>query len=100
IYAFKNCFGLRNVTIPNSVTNIGGYAFNNLSFNFPPQPGLGLTSVTIPNSVTSIGNGAFGGTSLTNVMIPSSVKNIGEGPFAHCSFLMALAVNVACYLFN
>ena len=39
-----------NVTIPNSVTSIGNYAFANCS---------GQTSVTIPNSVTSIGNYAF-----------------------------------------
>ena len=40
----------RNVTIPNSVTEIGVYAFYNCN---------GLTSVTIPNSVTTIGNSAF-----------------------------------------
>ena len=39
-----------SVTIPNSVTSIGNYAFRDCS---------GLTSVSIPNSVTSIGNGAF-----------------------------------------
>ena len=47
---FRNCSGLTSVTIPNSVTSIGEYAFYNCS---------GLTSVTIPNSVTSIGNFAF-----------------------------------------
>jgi len=41
---------LTSVTIPNSITSIGDYAFQNCS---------GLTSVTIPNSVTSIGNYAF-----------------------------------------
>ena len=39
-----------NLTIPNSVTAIGGYAFCNCH---------GLTSVTIPNSVTTIGYAAF-----------------------------------------
>ena len=39
-----------SVTIPNSVTSIGRFAFYDCS---------GLTSVTIPNSVTSIGEGAF-----------------------------------------
>ena len=38
------------MTIPNSVTTIGGLAF---------AYSTGLTSVTIPNSVTSIGGGAF-----------------------------------------
>ena len=49
-YAFRGCSGLSSVTIPNSVTSIGNYAFYNCT---------GLTSVTIPNSVTSIGNSAF-----------------------------------------
>ncbi len=39
-----------SITIPNSVTEIGSYAFDGC---------IGLTSVTIPNSVTSIGNGIF-----------------------------------------
>ena len=38
------------ITIPNTVTNIGNYAFYKCS---------SLTSVTIPNSVTSIGDYAF-----------------------------------------
>ena len=48
--AFEYCSNLTSVTIPNSVTSIGEYAFYCCS---------GLTSVTIPNSVTSIGNYAF-----------------------------------------
>ena len=47
--AFRLCDGLTSVTIPNSVTRIGNYAFRD----------SGLTSVTIPNSVTSIGDYAF-----------------------------------------
>ena len=44
------CTSLTSVTIPNSVTSIGDYAFDDCT---------SLTSVTIPNSVTSIGSGAF-----------------------------------------
>ena len=58
--AFDNC-GLTSVTIPNSVTSIGGWAFFDCT---------GLTSVTIGNSVTSIGPNAFYGCSgLTKVNI-------------------------------
>lgn len=41
-----------SVTIPNSVTSIGGSAFSNCN---------SLSSITIPNSVTSIGSNAFRG---------------------------------------
>ena len=74
-YAFSGCNGLTSVTIPNSVTSIGGGAFQE----------TGLTSVTIPISVTSIGDNAFEGCSgLTSVTIPNSVTSIGWGAFQNC----------------
>ena len=74
--AFSNCTGLTSVTIPNSVTSIGDYAFAYCS----------VTSVTIGNSVTSIGYGAFDScTGLTSVTIPNSVTSIGDYAFAYCS---------------
>lgn len=64
-FVFPNYQGIQSitsVTIPNSVTSIGNYAFAFCS---------GLTSVAIPDSVTSIGDSAFSGCSaLTRVMIP------------------------------
>jgi Flp pilus assembly protein protease CpaA len=63
---------LTSVTIPNSVTTIGGYAFSN---------NHAITSVTIGNSVTSIGASAFYDNDLTSVTIPNSVTSIGEGAF-------------------
>ena len=78
-YAFEYCSGLISVTIPHSVTSIGSCAFLNCT---------GLTSVTIPSSVTSIGGSAFGGCSgLTSVTIPNSVTSIGEYAFYGCSGL-------------
>ena len=73
IYAFSNCTSLTSVTIPDSVTSIGSYAFFNCS---------SLTSVTIPDSVTSIGRDAFGHcTSLTSVTIGDGVTSIGDAAF-------------------
>ena len=77
-------YGCQSTVIPNSVTNIGFYAFGNCS---------NLTSITIPNSVTSIGEQAFSGcTSLTSITIPHSVKIIGFGAFLGCSNLTSIDI--------
>ena len=82
--AFKGCFGLTSVTIPNSVISIDYYAFEGCS---------GLTSVTIPNSVISIGSYAFQYCSgLTSVTIGNSVTEIGERAFQGCSGLTSVTI--------
>ncbi len=83
-YAFWCCTGLTSVTIGSSVTSIGERAFNNCS---------GLTSITIPNSVTSIGYVAFGGCSgLTSITIPNSVTSIGSSAFYGCTGLTSITI--------
>ena len=74
----------KSYTIPNSVTEIGEYAFSDCK---------SLTSIKIPNSVTEISSGAFSDCkSLTSIKIPNSVTSIGENAFGyyydesmHCS---------------
>ena len=81
-FAFEGCSGLKSVTIPNSVTSIGYSAFDNCT---------GLTSITIPNSVTSIGGSAFEScSSLKNVTIPNSVTSIGREAFSSCQSLKTI----------
>lgn len=60
---------LTSITIPNSVTDIGHFAFRGCTL---------LTSVIISNSVTKIGDSAFNSCSkLTSITIPSAVTSIG-----------------------
>ena len=101
------------MTIPDSVTTIGDYAFEGCSSltefrgkyaseddrcliidgilkSFAPA---GLTEYAIPNSVTTIGDYAFARcSSLTSVTIPDSVTTIGNGAFARCSSLTSVAI--------
>ena len=71
---FEYCSGLTSVTLPDSVTSIGDYAFSGCS---------GLTSITIPDSITSIGDYAFRYCSkLKNIIYTGTIadwKNIAKG---------------------
>lgn len=76
-----NTYGLTSVTIPNSVTYIGNYAFQ---FNL-------LTSVIIPESVTYIGSNAFANNALTSVIIPDAVTSIEDAAF-ECNELTTVTI--------
>jgi len=81
-WAFMNCTNLKSITIPNSVTGIGANAFNNCT---------SLASITIPNSVTNIGSDAFSNcTGLKSIAVPKSVTEIGEGAFSKCTNLTSV----------
>ena len=69
-----------SVDIPNGVTSLGSYCFQNCS---------GLTSVTIPSGVTSLGDYCFYNcTGLTSIVIPSSVTSLGSNCFRNCTDLV------------
>ncbi|MBQ2969442.1 MAG: leucine-rich repeat protein [Bacteroidaceae bacterium] len=83
-WAFDDCSSLTSITIPEGVTSIGYAAFKECH---------NLTSITIPASVTSIGNSAFGNChSLTSITIPASVTSIETYAFAQCSNLTSMEV--------
>jgi len=69
--------------IPNSVTNIGEYAFEDAV----------LSSVTIPDGVMSVGDYAFMGCgSVTNVTIGNGVTSIGDQAFDDCYSLTSVTI--------
>lgn len=85
VETFAEQASLTGIHIPNSVTSIDNYAFDNCT---------SLTSITIPNSVTSIGSYAFAGcTSLESVTIGDSVTSIGDAAFYYCTSLESITVD-------
>lgn len=105
--AFSGCIGLKEIILPQSLTEIGEYAFNKTA----------LSSITLPQSIDKVGNGWFsdckyletvnfdgkikeigesafsGCISLKNIEIPSSVVSIGKFAFIGCSALSEVLFN-------
>ena len=80
----EGCSNLLSITIPNSVTTIGDYAFSHCE---------NLTSVTIPNNVTTIGVSAFSYCeNLTSVKIPDNVTEIKMNTFISCTALNSVTI--------
>ena len=81
---FIGCRSLTSLVIPDSVTNIGDYAFE----------GCGsLSSLVLPDGVTSIGKCAFRDCgSLSSLVLPDGVTNIGGNAFADCKSLRSVVI--------
>lgn len=80
---FGGCKNLERVTLPNTLTSIGSYAFSWTK----------LSSVVIPNSVTEIGDGAFWNChSLKQVTLPNAITKISDVMFQYCYALERIVI--------
>lgn len=99
-----SCFdgaSIKQIAIPDTVTEIGDGAFNYCEqlASIALPSGLqkissrmladcrSLTSITIPASVTEIASQAFAGSGLTSITIPSTVTTLGSSAFNNCASL-------------
>lgn len=83
-YIFNGCSNLTEVTIGNSITSIGVYAFCSTN----------LTSIVIPDSVTSIGGFICDSCkALTSVTLSKKITNISECSFRNCSSLTSITIS-------
>lgn len=81
-YAFYGCTNLTSIELPSGVTEIGDYAFYNCT---------DLSSLKLPSGVNWIGSYAFSGCkSLTSVTLPSGVKDVGPLTFYGCESLRSI----------
>lgn len=77
--AFRNCTSLKNVELPNGITEIPNNSFVDCS---------SLESLNIPSRVEEIGDFAFQNcTSLKNITIPNNTNSIGRRAFYNCTSL-------------
>jgi hypothetical protein len=83
-YAFLDCASLAQVTLDQSLTNIGGEAFANCSR---------LAEIAIPNSVVYVGSEAFSGcASLATASTGNGLTAIEYATFAECSNLTSVDI--------
>lgn len=88
-YAFCDCESLATVNIPNSVNKTLGYTFTNCK---------SLTSVTIPPSLTKICLSDFAGCeNLTEINIPNTIISIEHDAFRLCTSLTSIEIPSSVY---
>ena len=116
--AFSHCTGVKTIGIPNTVTTIGAYAFDNCTSltslvltdgTSAGKAGADLTrviniseyafnkcgalsSVNFGGELSIIDKCAFASSGLKTVVVPSCVDLIGEGVFKNCDGLGTMTV--------
>ena len=81
---FEGC-GLESITIPSTITSIGGSAFKDC---------LSLKTVKIEGNITKYGNGStfYGCTALESVDLGDKLETIGGSMFNRCTALKSITI--------
>ena len=74
---------IEEFVVPDSVTNIGSYAFYRVN----------VQSVLLHDNIESVGANAFEGSNITHLVVPGSLQVIGESAFYGCHELLSLVIN-------
>ena len=101
--SFYNVTGLTSVSLPNTITSVGGYAFSlctNLTTAVVPKTGsymfsgcTALADVTITDETSDISMAAFTNcTSLAHIDLPAQAKTIGTNAFCYCTALDSVVI--------
>ena len=83
-YAFSGCDGLTSIEIPSGTTYIGERAFSGCR---------NITSITIPVGVSTLEEGVFSSTGIQSVVVPETITRIGKSAFASCESLHHIDLN-------
>ncbi len=80
---FENNTWVRNMTIPEGVTDITDNCFN----------GCQITTIALPTHLRSIGRKAFSENDrLASVTMPQTLLSLGQGAFEHCYALTSIVI--------
>ena len=72
---------LKTVKLPNTVTTIGGKAFQSCG---------SITSITLPNGLTTIGSNTFQSTKIEKLVLPATLTSVGGAAFHSISTIQTL----------
>lgn len=81
-YAF-NGSKVESLVLPEGITTIGTYAFENTE---------NLNSVQFPSSLKTINNYAFSRSNLSNLELPNGIETIGNSTFSNCALLESVVL--------